>query len=138
MYIKEIDVLLKLPSFNYSSFSKRKILGTVKGLIVLYTILNINPEVHYRAVEKEGNYKLQCLKKCGWTQALEESKGEYSCELVIDKPGMFPDKSPSPPANETTSDDEDMLEQLWAISESESRKRLLESESQPSKRWKEQ
>ena len=37
IYIKAMDVLLKTPAFIYNSRSPRKLVHTVKGLLVLHT-----------------------------------------------------------------------------------------------------
>ena len=77
MYIKELDLLFKLPSFNHHSLTARKLLGTVKGLVVLYCILNSDVKYWYRDLVNQGVGDLKHLTKCGWTDALESSKAEY-------------------------------------------------------------
>jgi hypothetical protein len=116
MYIKELDLLFKLPRFNYHSVTSNKILGTIQGLVVLYCILNTDIKLWYREC---GDFPQ--LRKSGWTKAFNASKAAYSSEIVVEQPGDHRERtSPTPPLNEEASNDENM--QLWV---SKAKKRNL-------------
>ena len=119
MYIKELDLLFKLPSFNYHSTTGKKLLGTIKGLVVLYTVLNTNVKKWYRM--SGGDFKT--LTKCGWTNALESSKAVYKSEIMVEKPGQVEErKSPSPPVNEQASDE--IIQEMMSNSKSFKRRKV--------------
>ena len=107
MYIKELDLLFKLPHFNYHSVTPHKIRGTIQGLVVLYCILNSDVKSWYRECGEFQN-----LTKSGWTDAFNASKAVYKRDILVEKPGeQRKRKSPTAPLNELASDDEGM--QQW-------------------------
>ncbi len=83
VYIRPKDALFKLPSFHHRG--KR----TIKGLLLLYAILNLDCTNFYTKV-LGSNYE-----ECGWAQALRDSGGAYSRDVQIQKPNDQDPKQPS-------------------------------------------
>ena len=84
MYIRAGDLLLKFP---YKSTTFGKLRDTVKGLLVLYSILNLEPKEFYTYMDPRGELNLEGLKPYGWAHAMKTAKASYSTDLLIEKPG---------------------------------------------------
>lgn len=108
MYIKALDLLFKFPKFNYHSIATTKLRDTTKGLIVLYSILNLKPTEFYEYM----GANFGGLHKCGWASAMQATKASYSKELVIEQPGGAVKGSPPPENQEATSEDESALKEM--------------------------
>lgn len=119
MFIKELDLLFKFESFNYHSLTPRKLIGTIKGLVVLYCILNCDVKTWYKtSMKKSSNF--QNLKRCGWNDAFESSGGAYKDSLLVETPGPKKAKTPSPPIHEQASE---MMEELLLVDSSSQNKK---------------
>ena len=105
MYIKASDLLFKFPKFNYRSTAFIKLRDTCKGLMVLYSILNLEPKKFYQYMALD----FKSLQKCGWASAMQAAKASYSTNLLIEQPGDAGKGSPPPESQEKTSEDDDFV-----------------------------
>lgn len=108
MYIKALDLLFKFPKFNYHSTTSTKLRDTAKGLMVLYSILNLEPKEFY---EYMGT-NFEGLHKCGWASAMQTAKASYSTNLFIEQPGDAVKGTPPPENQEATSEDEGAVNEM--------------------------
>ena len=107
IYIKTRDVLLKSPAFIYNSKNPRKLVDSVKGLLVLYTILNFDVKGTFKYLCDNGAFDFRKCKKCGWANAIKAAKASYKKEILVEKPGGKNVHSPSPEVCEEGSDNEE-------------------------------
>ena len=114
--MKDRDLLFKFPTFNYFSMTSSKITDSIKGLLVLYSILNWKVKDYQKKFLEAQPDLYTPFEKCGWAKALMESNASYKRELLIEKPGTTSERSPSPITHATDKDDsaqkaEDILRQ---------------------------
>ena len=94
VYIRPLDLLLRFPRFSYRSskiINPQRLKETIQGLLVPYSILNLNTEQHFQAFIPHK------LPQCKWANELKSSKLEYLNELRVQKSRKDIEESPSPP-----------------------------------------
>lgn len=106
IYVTQLDLLFKSPSWNYNSTTGSKLCDSVKGLLVLFSVLNGDVKQYYKDGYETFPKTYSGFEKCGWADAMSESKGIYKREVLIEKPGKSLKHSPSPTPPMETSDDD--------------------------------
>ena len=106
IYIKGLDLLFSGPKFNYNSTVRTKLRDSIKGLVVLRSILNEDVREYFKACCDAFQTKFSRCEKCGWAKAVTESNASYKREMLIEQPGLSSPYSPSPTPEEETSDAE--------------------------------
>ena len=91
-----MDLLFKGPLFNYNSTTPRKISDSVKGLVVLCSILNDDVKEYLMLMYDRHKESYSSCKKCGWAKAMRDSNAAYKQEVLIEKPGLSSTHSLSP------------------------------------------
>lgn len=105
VYIRPKDVLIRFPRFNYRSTSVKKQRDTIKGLLVLYSLLNVDCKDYHKSFSLDG------LPQCGWAKALKDAGGAYSDRLQIQKPSETnPERSPITDDNCSKEDFDQIIE----------------------------
>ena len=113
VYIRSMDFLFKLPKFNYASGTPTKIEDSIKGLLVLYSILNSDMKMYYRRLldgDHPGVAKFRNFGVCGWAQAVKDNNASYKQEILIEKPQQTSNRYPSPILQEEVNDDQGVVE----------------------------
>ena len=60
---------------------------SIKGLLVLSSILNDDVKEYFRQSCAEFKNRFERLEKCGWAQAMKESRASYKQEVKIENLG---------------------------------------------------
>lgn len=112
VYIRPLDVLLKFPRFSYRSskpLASQKLKENIQGLLVLYSVLNLNTEQHYQSFPEV----FTDLPKCNWAKELTYSQLHYLNEFRVQKERTDQDigDTPSPP-HYASGDTEELMSKL--------------------------
>ena len=97
VYIRQLDCLCKGPKFNYNCIKAAKLEDSIKGILVLWSILNYDIIKFHESSGYSQYWSKLKDRECGWAKALKESQASYKRKMLIEKPGQSLSKqSPSP------------------------------------------
>ena len=65
MYIRGKDLLFKFPKFNYQSTTSTKLKDSLKGLLALFCILNLDLKKYHEGMVETRLVNFTTLAKCG-------------------------------------------------------------------------
>lgn len=103
VYIRPKDVLIRCPRFNYRSVTINKQRDTLKGLLILYGLLNLDCKDYYKSFSLDGQ------PQCGWAETLKDAGGAYSNRIQIQKSSETnSDRSPSPVTDQGSCSEEEI------------------------------
>lgn len=108
VYIRPKDVLIRLPRFNYRSVTVNKQRDTIKGLLVLYGLLNLDYKDYHKS------FSLDQQPQCGWAKTLRDAGGAYSNTLQVQKTEASPERSP-PPIRDEDNCSEEEINQMFQL-----------------------
>lgn len=112
IYLRTMDLLFKSPAFHFNSRNPVKLMDSVKGLLVLHTILNGDVKGYFKYFHEQKHFHEHKYQKCGWAQAIKDANASYKKEIIVEKLEPRNEHSPSPTPYEEVSD-EDEIKKLY-------------------------
>ena len=75
-------------SFDCNSTTGRKLKDSIKGLVMLHTMLNGDIKELFEHMHQLYGEEFRGLEKCGLANAMRVKKASYKCHVKVQKPGQ--------------------------------------------------